>query len=142
MQTASTGFFPQIALGPADAIHIAFVDAATNGVRHGVWTGSGFAIDAVPITINPLSDNIALAIDHGGAPAILAIAAGSTVPGAIRLWRPIAGGWSDERVPTAGSAIGRLEATAWLAFDAADKPHVFFQDSSTFSSQLRLAWKP
>ncbi len=126
-QTAggSDVFHPAIALGPNDELHVAFLDVA-GGVRHGAWTGSGFAIDNVTA-----ATDFALAVDHAGSPVLL------VTYGSAALWRPGAAGWTSEPIPSLG------EATApWLALDAADRPHVFFQDASAISHQLRLGWKP
>jgi hypothetical protein len=127
-QSASGGtdvFHPLIALGPNDEVHVAFFDVS-GAVQHGLWNGSAFALDPVPAT-----GALALAVDHAGVPAILAVA------GTAALWRPGAHGWTSEPIPTVGDA-----AVPWLAFDAADRPHVAFQDANAVSRQLRLAWRP
>ncbi|MGE5182531.1 MAG: hypothetical protein ACM31C_10735 [Acidobacteriota bacterium] len=118
-------FHPLIALGPADEIHVAFVHGGSE-VHHGAWTGASFAIDVVPA-----AGALALAVDHAGVPAILA------VQGTARLWRPAGATWASEPIPTAGNA-----SAPWLAFDAANRAHVMFEDASSVSRQLRLAWRP
>jgi hypothetical protein len=123
---ASDVFHPLLALGPNDEVHIAFRHAGSSELHHGLWTGSDFAIDTVPA-----AGDIALAVDPAGIPTVLA------TQGTAKLWRPGTGGWTSESIPTAGSA-----STAWLAFDAAGRPHVVFQDASAISNQARLAWKP
>ena len=118
-------FHPMIALGPDDEVHVAFVHGGSE-LHHGVWTGAGFAIDTVPAT-----GDVAFAVDHAGVPAVLA------THGAAVLWRRGPAGWTSEPIPTAGGA-----GTPWLAFDAADRPHVIFYDASALSAQVRLGWKP
>lgn len=122
---ASDVFQPLIALGPHDEVHVVFFDVA-GGARHGLWNGTGFTIDTVPAT-----GALALAVDHAGVPAIVAAS------GTATLWRPGASGWTSERIPTVGGA-----AAPWLSFDAADRPHVMFEDAGAISRQLRLGWKP
>ena len=124
--SGSEVFHPLLALGPNDEPHIAFVHVGTTSVRHGVRIAGGFVIDPVPAT-----GEIAFAVDGTGAPAFLA------VDGTATLWRGSGGTWTSEAIPTNGDA-----SKPWLAFDAANKPHVVFEDGSTVSRQLRLGWKP
>jgi hypothetical protein len=125
---SSDVFAPQIALGPNDEIHIAFVHAGGTQFHHGVWSGGAFTFDTLPAAA---VGNSALAVDRSGAPAFVTAYAGVT------LWRLGAAGWTSEPIPSKGAT-----ESPWLAFDAANKPHVFFLDHSTLSSQLRLARKP
>ncbi|MGE3509590.1 MAG: hypothetical protein AB7N65_11985, partial [Vicinamibacterales bacterium] len=119
-------FRPMIALGPDDEVHVVFRHAGTSEVRHGVWNGTTFTTETVPAV-----GELALAVDHAGVPGVLA------VQSSAKLWRPGLAGWTSESIPTRGSA-----STAWLGFDAANRPHVVFQDATNVSRQLRLAWKP
>ncbi|MGE3458701.1 MAG: hypothetical protein AB7O24_26520 [Kofleriaceae bacterium] len=123
---AGDPFRPMIALGPNDEVHVLFQHAGTSEVRHGVWNGSTFTTDVVPAV-----GDLALAVDHAGVPGILA------VQNTAKLWRPGTAGWTSESIPTRGNA-----STAWLGFDAANRPHVVFQDATNVSKQLRLGWRP
>jgi len=128
-ETATSGsevFRPMLALGPSDEVHIAFVHVGTTAVRHGVRNAGSFVIDDVPAT-----GDLAFAVDRTGVPAILA------ADGTATLWRQNGGTWTSESIPTNGDA-----STPWIAFDAANKAHVVFEDGSSISRQLRLGWKP
>ncbi|HEY4179401.1 MAG TPA: hypothetical protein VGM90_21300 [Kofleriaceae bacterium] len=126
--TYSDLFHTQLAIGPDGSIHIAFFHMTGGALYHGEWTGSAFAVDTVPATG---ATAFALAVDHAGTPVVLAVNGDAT------LWTQSGVGWTSDAIPTAGNA-----STAWLGLDAADRPHVFFQDSSAISHQLRLAVKP
>jgi hypothetical protein len=120
-------YHPQIALGPSDAIHIAFVHAGATEVHHGVWNGTDFTIDTAPA---PAAGAFSLAVDHAGHAALL------STYGPATLYR-LDGTWTSETLPVKGAT-----EYPWLRFDAADKPHAFFADFTSISRQLRLSWKP
>ena len=119
-------FDPNIALDPNGLVQIAFTHVGGTEVHHGVWTGTSFAIDTIPAI-----GTIAFAIDHAGVPTLV------TTNGSALLWRLTNGTWSSQRLPNVGGA-----GTPWLGFDAANKPHVLFDDGTSNSRQLRLAWLP
>jgi hypothetical protein len=125
---SSDVFHPLLALGPGDAVHLAFVHAGGTEIHHGLASSGTVAIDVVPAEAGGA---YALAVDPAGAPYVLA--AGDT----LALWRRSGGAWTSETIPTKSAP-----STPWLAFDAAGKPHVVFGDSSQVSSQLRLGWRP
>jgi hypothetical protein len=126
--SSSDVFHPLLALGPNGEVHVAFVHAGGTEIHHGVWGAGAFAIDIVPTAAG---GERALAVDPAGVPHVLAAS------GTLQLWRLVTGVWTATRIPTNGAS-----SAPWLAFDAAGKPHVMFNDSSQVSSQQRLAWRP
>jgi hypothetical protein len=123
-------FAPHLAIAPDDTVHIVFKDLSGR-IQHGVLGANGFVLDPVGA-----SGQLALAVDGGGTPWVLAALSSS-----VALYRPGAGGaWASEALPMAGGPA--YLDSPWLGFDAAGKPHAFFSDSSGQSSQLRLGWKP
>jgi hypothetical protein len=125
--SSSDLFHPKLAIGGDGSIHIAFFHTTGGALYHGVWNGSAFAVDTVPATG---TESFALAVDHSGTPLVLA------VDGDAKLWKQSGVGWTSDAIPTTGNA-----STAWLGLDASDRPHVFFQDSTAVSRQVRLAVK-